>query len=152
MGGAPPWVRGGLWNLVTANDGREVLGGRSAHRPQSGASLRFCAHARVPAFAPGASGAAGPLPRRAATTMPPTDAELRELEELKAMIHGTPVRESAIPLGAVSRFLVGEDNRKAADEARREKEERDRIKAELAAKRTAHGDKLREDARQRRAR
>ena len=84
--------------------------------------------------------------------MPPTDAELRELEELKAMIHGTPVRESAIPLGAVSRFLVGEDNRKAADEARREKEERDRIKAELAAKRTAHGDKLREDARQRRER
>ena len=51
--------------------------------------------------------------------MPPTDAELKELEELKAMIHGAPVRESAIPLGAVSRFLVGEDNRKAADEARR---------------------------------
>lgn len=82
--------------------------------------------------------------------MPPSAEELAEIEELKAMIKGTPARESAIPLGAVSRFLVGEENRGRADAARKEKEERDRIKAELAAKREAHGEKLKLEAKERR--
>lgn len=82
----------------------------------------------------------------------PSEEELKEIEELKAMIHGAPQRESSIPLGAVSRFLVGEDNRNRAEQARKEKEERDRLKSEIASKRAAHAEKLRQEAAERRKR
>ena len=45
-----------------------------------------------------------------------------ELEELKALIHGSPERASTVPIGAIGRFLVGEENRTKADAARKEKE------------------------------
>ena len=93
---------------------------------------------------------AEPMPMKGADG--PSEDELKEIEDLKAMIHGTPQRESSIPLGAVSRFLVGEDNRNRAEEARKEKEERDRLKAEIASKRAAHGEKLRQEAAERRKR
>ena len=82
----------------------------------------------------------------------PSEEELKEIEDLKALIHGAPQRESSIPLGAVSRFLVGEDNRSRADQARKEKEERDALKAELLAQRAAHAAKLKQDAIERRKR
>ena len=79
----------------------------------------------------------------AAAKMPASDEELREIEELKAMIHGTPSRGSTVPLGAVTRFMVGEENRKKADDARKEKEERDALKAEVDAMRKANADRVR---------
>ena len=79
----------------------------------------------------------------AAAKMPASDEELREIEELKAMIHGTPSRGSTVPLGAVTRFMVGEENRKKADDARKEKEERDALKAEVDAMRKANADSVR---------
>ena len=83
--------------------------------------------------------------------MPPSDEELKELEELKAMIHGTPERPSTVPMGAVGRFLVGEQNRSRADAARKEKEERDALKAELDAKRTGYAQRIKQEAAERNA-
>lgn len=81
--------------------------------------------------------------------MPPSDEELKELEELKAMIHGTPERASNIPMGAVNRYLVNEHNRSRADVARQEKEERDALKAELDAKRKGWTQKIKQEAAER---
>ena len=75
--------------------------------------------------------------------MPASEEEMREIEELKAMIHGTPSRGSGVPLGAVSRFMVGEENREKADQGRKEKEEQKRIKEEVDALRKANADKVR---------
>ena len=83
--------------------------------------------------------------------MPPTAAELQEIEELKAMIKGSPERPSSVPIGTVSRFLMGEDNRKRADAARKEKEERDALKAEVAAIQAANQARIKAAAEERRA-
>jgi len=82
--------------------------------------------------------------------MPPTQDELEELEELKALLGKGPERDSAVPAGAVSRFMVGEENRKRAEDARREKEERDALKNEVTQKRQAAAQKLRQDTMERR--
>lgn len=84
--------------------------------------------------------------------MPPTQDELDELEELKALLGKGPERDSAVPAGAVSRFMVGEENRKRAEDARREKEERDALKNEVTQKRLAAAEKLRQETMDRRER
>jgi hypothetical protein len=78
--------------------------------------------------------------------MPASAEELKEIEELKAMIRGTPERPSTVPIGAVGRFMVGEENRAKADAARKEREERDQLKADLVAQRAAHAAKVKDDA------
>jgi len=88
---------------------------------------------------------------RRAESMPASDEELKELEELKAMIRGTPERPSTVPMGAVGRFLVGEENRAKADAARKEKEERDALKADLARQREEHAARLKQAAAERNA-
>ena len=81
--------------------------------------------------------------------MPPSAEELAELEELKALIKGTPERPSTIPYGAVSRFMVGEENRAKADAARKEKEELKALKAEVAATQAAYAAKVKQQAQER---
>ena len=81
--------------------------------------------------------------------MPASAAELAEIEELKAMIHGTPERPTSVPMGAVSRFAVGEFNRERAEAARKEKEERDALKADLAAQRAEYAARIKKEAEER---
>eukprot|EP00325_Prymnesiales_sp_UTEX-LB-985_P014612 CAMPEP_0174759666 /NCGR_PEP_ID=MMETSP1094-20130205/108385_1 /TAXON_ID=156173 /ORGANISM="Chrysochromulina brevifilum, Strain UTEX LB 985" /LENGTH=331 /DNA_ID=CAMNT_0015965603 /DNA_START=107 /DNA_END=1102 /DNA_ORIENTATION=- len=76
----------------------------------------------------------------------PSEAEKREIEELRAMIGRAPQRESTLQNSTFMRWQVGEENRKKADEHRKEQE---RLKAEkdaLDAKRREHAAKLKADA------
>ena len=66
------------------------------------------------------------------------------------MIKGTPERSSTVPMGSVSRFMMGEENRSRADAARKEKEERDALKAELLAQRNEHAAQIKQQAEDRR--
>ena len=76
--------------------------------------------------------------------------ELQEIEELSDD-QGSPERPSSVPIGTVSRFLMGEDNRKRADAARKVKEERDALKAEVAAIQAANQARIKAAAEERRA-
>ena len=75
-------------------------------------------------------------------------AEEAELAELKALIGRSPERGSQLTQSAFKRFLVEEENRERATAARREKEERLRMRAELTAKRVQHAQGLKQAAKQ----
>ena len=69
-----------------------------------------------------------------------------ELAELRQLIGSSPTRESTLAQSTYMRWQVGEENRRKADESRKEKEDRVRLKEELDASRLRRATELKRAA------
>lgn len=81
---------------------------------------------------PAAPAAAGPAAAPAVAPAVANEEEQREIDELHEMLGRASARGSAVPVGLYVKFEVSLENRDKAEQARREREQRDLVRIEKA--------------------